>query len=192
MLNSAWYLSNLTHVFCNEAVSTLHSQLLLLLLKIEKKLLPKQCVSAKNEVRCDHTNRIAENMIQSPNNSYAYTSWSVLGSQITVYLEFRYFSFLDFSTLMCDPIKVTSEKVLIELCAILGSTTACLVSLDALESKVHAVNLGDSGYMIVRDGKVLLRSQEQQHYFNTPFQLTLVPPAYRSRVLSDRSAQLTT
>ena len=40
--------------------------------------------------------------------------------------------------------------------------------------------------MVVRNGRVLARSQEQQHYFNTPFQLTLVPPSYRGRVLSDR------
>lgn len=69
---------------------------------------------------------------------------------------------------------------------LVGSTTACLVSLDTGDNRLHAVNLGDSGYMVVRDGRILARSQEQQHYFNTPFQLTLVPPAYRGRVLSDR------
>ena len=69
---------------------------------------------------------------------------------------------------------------------IVGSTTACLVSFDTSDNRLHTVNLGDSGYMVVRNGRVLARSQEQQHYFNTPFQLTLVPPSYRGRVLSDR------
>ncbi|KAF6037945.1 PPTC7 [Bugula neritina] len=68
----------------------------------------------------------------------------------------------------------------------MGSTTACIISLDTEASKLYTANLGDSGYMVVRNGRILARSQEQQHYFNSPFQLTLVPPAYRGRVLSDR------
>lgn len=72
------------------------------------------------------------------------------------------------------------------LFVIAGSTTACIVSLDTGDSQLHTVNLGDSGYMLVRKGRILARSQDQQHYFNTPFQLTIVPPDYRGRVLSDR------
>jgi len=73
--------------------------------------------------------------------------------------------------------------------AAMGSTTACLVSFDTNDKRLHTVNLGDSGYMVVRNGRVLARSQEQQHYFNTPFQLTLVPPSYRGRVLSDSPSE---
>ncbi|CAH1179978.1 unnamed protein product [Phaedon cochleariae] len=40
--------------------------------------------------------------------------------------------------------------------------------------------------MVVRRGEVVRRSEEQQHYFNTPFQLSLPPPGYRQEVLSDR------
>ena len=39
---------------------------------------------------------------------------------------------------------------------------------------------------MVRDGKVIHRSSEQQHYFNTPFQLSLPPSEMASDVLSDR------
>ncbi|XP_067952009.1 protein phosphatase PTC7 homolog [Watersipora subatra] len=73
--------------------------------------------------------------------------------------------------------------------AAMGSTTACIVSLDTADGQLHTVNLGDSGYLVVRDGKILERSQEQQHYFNTPFQLTLVPPSFRGRVLSDSPSE---
>lgn len=56
-----------------------------------------------------------------------------------------------------------------------GSSTACVVVLDRLNNKVHTANLGDSGYLVVREGRVVQRSEEQCHYFNTPFQLSLPP-----------------
>lgn len=40
--------------------------------------------------------------------------------------------------------------------------------------------------MVVRHGKVIHKSEEQQHYFNTPFQLSLPPPGYQANVLSDQ------
>lgn len=40
--------------------------------------------------------------------------------------------------------------------------------------------------MVVRHGRVIHRSEEQQHYFNTPFQLSLPPPGYQADVLSDQ------
>ncbi|GBP23240.1 Protein phosphatase PTC7 homolog [Eumeta japonica] len=69
---------------------------------------------------------------------------------------------------------------------ILGSSTACVMILDRSESIMRAANIGDSGYMVVRDGRVVHRSREQQHYFNTPYQLSLPPPGYNRDVLSDR------
>ncbi|KRZ17573.1 Protein phosphatase PTC7 -like protein [Trichinella zimbabwensis] len=54
-----------------------------------------------------------------------------------------------------------------------GSSTACIVILDRRSSEVHTANLGDSGFLVVRQGRVVHRSQEQQHYFNAPFQLTV-------------------
>ncbi|ENN77819.1 hypothetical protein D910_12399 [Dendroctonus ponderosae] len=70
--------------------------------------------------------------------------------------------------------------------AILGSSTACVVFLNRENSTLYTANIGDSGFMVVRRGRVVRRSEEQQHYFNTPFQLSLPPPGYRADVLSDR------
>ena len=52
--------------------------------------------------------------------------------------------------------------------------------------QLYTANIGDSGLLVVRDGKVIHRSSEQQHYFNTPFQLSLPPSEMASDVLSDR------
>lgn len=50
-----------------------------------------------------------------------------------------------------------------------GSCTACIVCLH--EGKAHASNLGDSGFMIARNGVVHFISPQQQHEFNFPFQI---------------------
>lgn len=39
--------------------------------------------------------------------------------------------------------------------------------------------------MVVRKGEIVHKSEEQQHYFNTPFQLSLPPPGHGRNVLSD-------
>lgn len=69
---------------------------------------------------------------------------------------------------------------------ILGSSTACVVILNRENNTLYTANIGDSGFMVVRHGKVIHRSEEQQHYFNTPFQLSLPPPGYHAEVLSDQ------
>lgn len=67
-----------------------------------------------------------------------------------------------------------------------GSSTACIVVLDRRSHRLHTCNLGDSGFLVVRGGEVIHRSNEQQHYFNTPFQLSIAPPGAEGAVLSDR------
>jgi len=69
---------------------------------------------------------------------------------------------------------------------LLGSCTACVVALHREESALYTANLGDSGFMVVRDGKVVHRSEEQQHYFNTPYQLSVAPATMEGMVLSDK------
>jgi len=54
-----------------------------------------------------------------------------------------------------------------------GSSTACVVVVH--QNTLYTANLGDSGFLIYRKGKILHKSQEQTHYFNAPFQLTLLP-----------------
>ncbi|GFY86148.1 protein phosphatase 2C family protein [Actinidia rufa] len=61
-----------------------------------------------------------------------------------------------------------------------GYSTACIIALTdqnwtynfcfALQS-LHAINLGDSGFIVVRDGCTIFRSLVQQHHFNFTYQL---------------------
>ncbi|XP_055910183.1 protein phosphatase PTC7 homolog [Eupeodes corollae] len=68
---------------------------------------------------------------------------------------------------------------------ILGSSTACVLVLNRENSTVYTANIGDSGFIVVREGEIIHKSEEQQHYFNTPFQLSLPPPGHGHNVLSD-------
>lgn len=38
-------------------------------------------------------------------------------------------------------------------------------------STLRAVNLGDSGFYVLRNNQIIFRSPPQQHQFNFPFQL---------------------
>ncbi|GAB2222561.1 hypothetical protein Drorol1_Dr00016680 [Drosera rotundifolia] len=50
-----------------------------------------------------------------------------------------------------------------------GSSTACIIALT--NQGLHAINLGDSGFIVVRDGSTVFRSPVQQHDFNFTYQL---------------------
>ncbi|KAI5588599.1 hypothetical protein POPTR_005G125700v4 [Populus trichocarpa] len=50
-----------------------------------------------------------------------------------------------------------------------GSSTACIITLNS--EGIRAINLGDSGFMVVRDGCTIFRSPVQQHGFNFTYQL---------------------
>lgn len=63
---------------------------------------------------------------------------------------------------------------------------AATITVLALEGNTAGVaNLGDSGFMLLRKGhrgmSVVKRSEEQQHSWNCPYQLTRLPPALISR-----------
>lgn len=51
-----------------------------------------------------------------------------------------------------------------------GASTACVIGMDEY-GRLFGINLGDSGVRIVRNGKMLFRTKEQQHFFNCPYQL---------------------
>ncbi|KAJ9064742.1 Protein phosphatase 2C 7 [Entomophthora muscae] len=57
-----------------------------------------------------------------------------------------------------------------------GSSTACLAVVDTDTGRLCSVNLGDSGYIIIRGGVTAYRSSETTHYFNAPYQLSVIPP----------------
>ncbi|XP_071338110.1 protein phosphatase PTC7 homolog isoform X2 [Trachinotus anak] len=82
-------------------------------------------------------------------------------------------------------IQTFSWKFFMHIENLKGSSTACIVVLDRQSHRLHTANLGDSGFLVVRGGEVVHRSDEQQHYFNTPFQLSIAPPGAEGAVLSD-------
>jgi protein phosphatase PTC7 len=54
-----------------------------------------------------------------------------------------------------------------------GASTIVIIEL--LGTKLSAASIGDSGFRVVRDGKVLFASPPQEHYFNCPYQLGYEP-----------------
>ncbi|KAI9316389.1 phosphatase 2C-like domain-containing protein, partial [Dichotomocladium elegans] len=62
-----------------------------------------------------------------------------------------------------------------------GSSTACILNLCKTTGEMTSVNLGDSAFLLIRDEKIVYESPSQQHYFNCPFQLTVVPDTYPDR-----------
>ncbi|XP_047075971.1 probable protein phosphatase 2C 55 [Lolium rigidum] len=50
-----------------------------------------------------------------------------------------------------------------------GSSTACIIALT--DQGIQAISIGDSGFLVIRDGCTLFKSPVQQHDFNTPYQL---------------------
>lgn len=52
----------------------------------------------------------------------------------------------------------------------IGASTASVIGMDEF-GRLFGINLGDSGVRIIRGGKLLWRTKEQQHFFNCPLQL---------------------
>lgn len=53
-----------------------------------------------------------------------------------------------------------------------GSATACVLRLDGASGVLHAANLGDSGFLLVRQGALLFQSPAMQHFFDCPLQVS--------------------
>ena len=50
-----------------------------------------------------------------------------------------------------------------------------MLSIDGQTGRLHSVNIGDSGYVIVRQGYVVYRSQSQEMNGDCPRQLDVYP-----------------
>lgn len=70
-----------------------------------------------------------------------------------------------------------------------GGSTAC-VGIAAPDGTLDVANLGDSGFLQLRLNAVNAYSEPQTHAFNTPFQLSLVPPSVAARMAAFGGAQL--
>lgn len=71
------------------------------------------------------------------------------------------------------------EKVLKEPMVVAGSATACILTMDSTKGVLRSANLGDSGFVVLRQGTgkqgVYYASPPQQLGFNTPLQLAKLP-----------------
>ncbi|VDM40875.1 unnamed protein product [Toxocara canis] len=74
-----------------------------------------------------------------------------------------------------DPSEFSSR--LMKICSELVQL-ACILIVD--QDTLYSANLGDSGFLVLRRGEVVYRSREQVHYFNAPFQLSLLPDSARA------------
>jgi protein phosphatase PTC7 len=70
--------------------------------------------------------------------------------------------------------------------SMIGSSTACIILYHRDTSYLHSANLGDSGFAIIRNNKIIHKSQEQQHSFNQPYQLSIFMPDGDPDLVSDR------
>ncbi|KAM5372843.1 hypothetical protein ACJZ2D_007300 [Fusarium nematophilum] len=70
-----------------------------------------------------------------------------------------------------------------------GGSTAC-VAIAGADGTLDVANLGDSGFLQLRLNGVHTYSEPQTHAFNTPFQLSLVPPSVAARMAAFGGAQL--
>lgn len=70
-----------------------------------------------------------------------------------------------------------------------GGSTA-VVALLREKGLLEVANLGDSGFIVLRLNGVYAASEPQIHAFNTPFQLSVVPPSMLLRAAAFGGAQL--
>lgn len=70
-----------------------------------------------------------------------------------------------------------------------GGSTAC-VAIATPDGTLDVANLGDSGFLQLRLNAISALSEPQTHAFNTPYQLSLVPPAVAARAAAFGGAQL--
>ncbi|KIY70893.1 protein serine/threonine phosphatase 2C [Cylindrobasidium torrendii FP15055 ss-10] len=62
-----------------------------------------------------------------------------------------------------------------------GSSTACILSLNASSGLLRSANLGDSGFYVIRSAAVHHKEPAQQHFFNCPLQLTKYPQQMQTK-----------
>lgn len=98
-----------------------------------------------------------------------------------------------------DILQYAYQKTLEQAEVPAGSATACIISFDASKGIIRTANLGDSGFIVLRPASpsheesgsdlppeatgmpiVHYQSKPQTHGFNTPLQLSKLPPEFQS------------
>ncbi|MBO58549.1 MAG: hypothetical protein CMA77_06095 [Euryarchaeota archaeon] len=72
-----------------------------------------------------------------------------------------------------------------------GSATFCMGKMDS-DGIFRVANIGDSGFMVIRDGEILIQSEEHQHQFNYPYQLGIGQDGMPHGLDSPEDAQIYT
>jgi protein phosphatase PTC7 len=62
-----------------------------------------------------------------------------------------------------------------------GSCTACVITLDRKDDTLTAANVGDSGYLLFRQGKIVHKSEPERITYECPRQLDSYPWKEESR-----------
>eukprot|EP00040_Diaphanoeca_grandis_P028042 m.161041 g.161041 ORF g.161041 m.161041 type:complete len:327 (-) comp31210_c2_seq1:86-1066(-) len=75
--------------------------------------------------------------------------------------------------------------------AVYGGSTACVAHVDTDTGRLRVANLGDSGWRLLRAGKVIVVSEEQRHSIFTPWQLSLSPEGHEAILDLPETADLT-
>jgi hypothetical protein len=119
-------------------------------------------------------------------------AWDLMNCCTEVAEQQASLGILDTSTCLSEGYRRVKDEGRVEA----GSSTACLVGLDKRTGHLHTTNLGDSGAIVIRPsppppGAMLeptdpplqfhipFRTTDLQHYFNAPFQLSVLPPPMR-------------
>lgn len=71
---------------------------------------------------------------------------------------------------------LSKSHILVQSNKVYGSSTVCLMRIDKHNNLLDTLNLGDSGYMIIRNKQVLFKSVAQSHRYNAPYQIGCTPP----------------
>ncbi|KAF9939663.1 Protein phosphatase PTC7, partial [Modicella reniformis] len=76
---------------------------------------------------------------------------------------------------------VRSSRIPLDAQSILDGAYNELVQsgkVEAVTGTLRASNLGDSAYLLIRNNECIYESPSQQHFWNCPYQLTVLPPGY--------------
>lgn len=62
-----------------------------------------------------------------------------------------------------------------------GGTTCCIITLDYINNKpiIRSSNVGDSGYIIIRNGKIIVQSLITRTLHGSPHQLSIIPRSHQ-------------
>ncbi|TDL27463.1 protein serine/threonine phosphatase 2C [Rickenella mellea] len=76
-------------------------------------------------------------------------------------------------------LELAHDAVIREKAVNAGSSTACVINLNASSGHLRSANLGDSGFCIIRSSSAIYTQPPQTHFFNCPKQLTKLPSTAR-------------